>query len=35
VLRALRHVPALLALNPEILRREYEKLQIQLCDGPL
>jgi GT2 family glycosyltransferase len=34
VLRALRHVPALLALDPEILRREYEKLQIQLCDGP-
>jgi hypothetical protein len=33
-LRALRHVPALLALDPEILRREYEKLQIQLCDGP-
>jgi GT2 family glycosyltransferase len=34
-LRALRHVPALLALDPEVLRGEYEKLQIQLCDGPL
>ena len=33
-LRALRHVPALLALDPEIFRREFEKLQIQLCDGP-
>jgi GT2 family glycosyltransferase len=34
-LRALRHVPALLALDPKILPLEYEKLQIQLCDGPL
>jgi len=34
-LRALRHVPALLKLDPETLRREYEKLQIQLCDAPL
>jgi GT2 family glycosyltransferase len=32
-LRALRHVPALLALDTKALRREYEKLQIQLCDG--